>query len=320
MKTVMIVGCTGQDGSLLARHLLRSGDCKVIGVHRRTSTGNLERVADLLNYQNFELEHGDLLDAVSIHKLLLKHKPDEVYNEADQDNVGWSYDTPGYSYAVTAKAVGDLLEVIKSVSKDIRVFQPVSATMFGDASDPQSETTPFSPQSPYACAKVFAYHLCNYYRDVEGMYVSTAILYNHESTLRHEGYLLHKIAASAARIKVGQQKTLVIGDPSQWVDIGCAKEFVTFFPRILNLKNADDFVVCTPFPHQISTLVGQAFSYFNIPRCCLETDLEFNYPGKLQTLVGNPTKLVGALDDQPKRSASEVMKELLEHYAREYMV
>jgi GDPmannose 4,6-dehydratase len=318
MKRVMILGVTGQDGSYLAEHLLKQGDCNVVGVARRSSTGNMKNIQGILNHENFALESGELIDIANFHKLFLEYSPHVIYNEADQDHVGYSYELPGYSYDVTGSTVGKMLDVVNSLSSDTKFFQPLSATMFGHAPAPQNEDTRFHPQSPYAVAKVFAYYVCQYYRNVHDMHVSTAILYNHESKRRDEKYLLHKIAASAVRIANGEQEALSLGDITQLVDIGYAPEYVTYFPKIMNLDHPGDWVLSTTLPRTISTLCEWAFELVGIENWPekITHNKNFDYPGKPQTLVGNSIKAATDFGFQPRMDSLDVIEILVKHYTR----
>ena len=202
VKTALILGITGQDGSYLAELLLSKG-YEVHGLVRRSATGNRSNIVHIAD--QITLHKGDMADPTSIYRVISEVKPDEIYNEADQDHVSWSFDSVGYSCDITGAAVGRLLEIVKQLDLSIRVFQPVSSNMFGrcDTSS-QVETTPFRPQSPYAAAKVMAFVFCQYYRDVFGMFVSTGIFYNHESPRRSEEYVTRKITKGAASIAKGQ--------------------------------------------------------------------------------------------------------------------
>jgi GDPmannose 4,6-dehydratase len=194
-KTALIVGIGGQDGSYLAEHLLALG-YEVHGVHRRTSTGNLSRLTPEVLGQ-VHLHQGDLTDTNSIMKAVQSSDAEEIYNLADQDDVRWSFDLASYNFDVTGAAVGRLLHALSIEDAERKIFQPISATIFGDTVNGH-ESTPLFPRSPYACAKAFALHLCQYYREQEGLHVGTAILFNHDSPRRGPGYLLQKICRHIA--------------------------------------------------------------------------------------------------------------------------
>ena len=200
-KKALILGITGQDGSYMAELLLGKG-YEVHGMIRRSATGNKRNIKPVVD--KITLHKGDLADTTSLYRIINEVKPDELYNFADQDHVSWSYDSPDYSADITGAAVGRILEIMKQIGPKIKFFQPVSSNMFGKVDEtPQTEKTALNPQSPYACAKAFAFLLTRYYRDVFGLFASVAIFYNHESPRRGPEYVTRKITGSAARIKLG---------------------------------------------------------------------------------------------------------------------
>ena len=209
-KKILILGVTGQDGSFMAKFLCKQKHI-VHGLIRKSATGNLNNIEELLNKKNFIIHHGDLLDIISIEKAIKTLKPDEIYNFADQDHVRWSFNIPLYSFDVTAKAVISILETIKNFSPKTKFFQPFSSNMFGDSkSSKQNEMEKFSPLSIYALGKTTAYYACQMYRKVYGLKIYGAIFYNHESEVRPEEYVTRKITKSVARIFYGKQKKLFL--------------------------------------------------------------------------------------------------------------
>lgn len=291
----LILGVTGQDGSYLAEILLEKG-YEVHGLYRRSSTDNLGRIKHLEG--KITLHKGDLADISSIEKAILASDCDVIYNVADQDSVPWSYETPGYSMDVTAGAVAKILEAVKQINKGIRFFQPCSAMVFGDAPAPQNEETRFNPLSPYAVAKASAYYIARYYRQVHGMFVSTAILYNHDSPRRSEEYLLHKICYSAVRIARGKQTKIKLGDLDAIVDIGYARDYMETVVSIMEHNKPDDFVVGHGTGKTIRDLVFFALSMAGISTSpstdiedFVEIDPGFKRPGKPQTLIADTKKL-----------------------------
>ena len=212
-KTALIFGVTGQDGSFMARLLLKK-NYLVHGFIRKSATGNLMNIEDLIyDNKNFIIHHGDLLDLVSVDKVIIKTKPNEIYNFADQDHVKWSFEIPSYSFGITGGSVINLLEIVKNNSPKSKFFQPLSSNMFGDSKNKkQNEKERLSPLSIYALGKVTAYHACKLYRDVFGLKIYGAIFYNHESEIRPEVYVTRKITKGVARIVYGKQKKLVLGD------------------------------------------------------------------------------------------------------------
>ena len=239
----LILGIGGQDGSYICDLLLEKG-YEVHGLHRRSSVDNLRRIAHCRD--RVTLHRGDMADLNSIMIACDRSRPDEIYNLADQDHVGASFASAAYSMDITAGAVGRMLELVRSWLYPIRFFQPLSATMFGDAPPPQNERTPFAPASPYACAKVAAYYLCQHYRREYGMHVSTAIFFNHDSPRRGGDYLLQRIARGDK----------LWGDLDTVVEVGYAREYMEAAHAILQLDKPDDFVIGTGRGFRIRDLVS----------------------------------------------------------------
>jgi GDPmannose 4,6-dehydratase len=248
-KRALILGITGQDGSYLAELLLKK-KYEVHGLVRRSATGNTKNIDHIIS--QITLHAGDLADTTSLYRIIKDVEPYELYNEADQDHAGWSFNAIDYSSDITGAAVGRILEVVRQVNPKIKVFQPLTSNMFGKTEIcPQNEQTPLRPQSPYACAKVYAWMLARYYRDVYGMYVACGILYNHESPRRTNAYVTHKITEAAVKIVKGMQKKLILGDVDMPIDFGYAPEFVEGIWHIMQQKNRMilywERVNCTPF-------------------------------------------------------------------------
>ena len=306
MKKALILGVTGQDGSYLAEILLDKG-YQVHGMVRRSATGNTRNIDHLIQdpkvfNHDFFLHRGDLADSTSIFRIINSVKPQEIYNEADQDHVRWSYDMVGYSADITGAAVGRILEIIRQIDPKIRYFQPCTSNMFGmTATAMQNEATPFNPQSPYAAAKTFAYYLTRYYRQAFGIFASNAILYNHESPRRSPEYVTRKISQSVARIALGKQKKIILGDLSARIDWGYAKEFMEAAWQILQLDRPDDFVIATGEAHTVREWVEAAFAVVNLkPDKYLATDPKLIRPTKTSTLVGDITKAGKIFGFKPK--------------------
>jgi len=319
MKKALIFGITGQDGSYLAEFLLEKG-YGVHGLLRRASTGNKKNIMHILD--KITLHKGDLADATSIYRVISQVKPQELYNMADQDHVSWSYDSVDYSFDITGAAVGRILEIIKQIDPKIRLFQPVSSNMFGKAAnpknEPQSEETNFRPQSPYGCAKAFAYLLARYYRDVFGLFSSTAIFYNHESPRRNGEYVTRKITKSVARISKGLQKKLYLGDIDIKIDFGYAKEYAETAWRILQLDKPDDFIICTGELHSIREFAEEAFKCVGLKADdYIEIDKKLLRPGKTDVLRGDYSKAKKAFGFEPKVKFKELVKIMVESDLKE---
>lgn len=284
---------------------------EVHGLIRRSATGNKKNILHILD--KITLHKGDLADATSIYRVISQVKPQEIYNMADQDHVSWSYDSVDYSFDITGAAVGRILEIIKQLDPKIRFFQPVSSNMFGKAVNPQNEETHFRPQSPYGCAKAFAYVLTRYYRDVFGLFSSTAIFYNHESPRRNEEYVTKKITKAVARISKGLQKKLYLGDIDIKIDFGYAKEYAETAWSILHLDKPDDFVICTGEVHSIREFAEEAFNCAGLKADkYVEIDKKLLRPGKTDVLTGDYSKAKKAFGFEPKVKFKELVKIMVE--------
>ena len=322
-KKALILGITGQDGSYLAELLLEKG-YEVHGMIRKSSTGNTKNIKHILD--KIILHKGDLTDSVSIYKIIDNVHPSEIYNEADQDHVSWSFDTAGYSYDVTGAAVGKILEIIKQVYSEeeirnhkVKYFQPLSSNIFGvPFESPQNEETKINPQSPYACGKVLAQVLCKYYREVYGMFVSTAIFYNHESIRRTDEYVTHKITKAAVKISKGLQKKLYLGDLSTKVDFGYAPEFMEAAWNIIQLGKPEDFIICTGETHSVQEFLQEAFRQVGLnTEDYVEYDKQFERPGKTGDLVGDFSKASRTFGYKPLVRFKEIVKMLIENDLKE---
>ncbi len=311
-RKALILGITGQDGSYLAELLLAKG-YEVHGLIRRSATGNLDNISHLLS--ELILHRGDLTDTTSLYRILSAVAPDELYNEADQDHVAWSFDGVGYTCDITGAAVGRLLEVIRLTSPATRVFQPVSSNMFGQSDDSVlTEHSAFRPQSPYAAAKVFAFVVSRYYRDVFKMFVSTAILFNHESPRRPEEYVSRKISKAAAQISKGIQKKLTLGDIDGEIDFGFAGDYMEAAWRMLQLDYPDDFIISTGEVHSVREFLEEAFAVVGLdPYDYVEFDSALIRPGRTATLIGDHSKAKQAFGFDPKIRMKELVRLMVNH-------
>lgn len=313
-KRALILGIGGQDGSYLAEDLL-AHDYEVHGLYRRSSVDNLWRIRTIR--QKVTLHKGDLLDLSSITSLICSLQPAVIFNEADQDDASWSFSNAGTSVDVTYGFVAKILAWMHLMGYDsIRFFQPLSATMFGDTEHPQTEESAFNPRSPYACAKAACYDICRYYREVHGLPVYTAIFYNHDSPRRGSGYLLQRIAEQATKIGRGTAKTLSLGNPDTWVDIGYAPEFVDAARRIVELQEPDDYIVATGRLHQIRSLAIQALRYVGVsnPEERIQVDPEYRRADAGGILCGDISKVRLATAWYPWTDALGVVRLLIDHY------
>lgn len=329
----LILGVTGQDGSFMAELLLEKG-YEVHGLVRHSATGNTKNIQHILD--KITLHKGDLADSTSLYRVISTVKPDELYNFADQDHVGWSYDSVDYSSNITGAAVGRLLEIIKQINPKIKFLQPISSNIFGKALEtPQTENTSLYPMSPYACAKAFAFHLVRYYREVFGIFASTAIFYNHESERRTEEYVTRKITKAVVQIAKGQQKKLYLGDISNRIDFGYSRDYVEAAWNILQLDKPDDFIICTGELHSVREFVEEAFRCIDVELAWKgeglnevgydkKTEVEyvgfdpkFFRPSKTAPLQGDPSKARKMFGFNPKVRFKELVKRMVENDLKE---
>lgn len=308
-KRTLILGIGGQDGSYLADILLEQC-CEIHGLYRHSSTGNLRRLAHL-DPGDVTLHSGDVLDPASIRRIISEVMPDEIYNEADQDHVGYSCRTSGYSLDITAGAVARLLETVRTICPRARVFQPLSATMFGDAPAPQNEATPFAPASPYACAKVAAYYLVQHYRREYGLFIATAIFFNHDSPRRGPDYLLQRIARGLVAVRRERVEKLTMGNLDGRVDIGYAREYMVAAHAIVQLKGPDDFVIGTGRGVSVEELVKFGVEELSISMDRVEIDTTLMPPGKMPTLVADTEKAGKVFGFSPRMNAMDVLRLLI---------
>lgn len=311
-QRALILGITGQDGSYLAELLLGKG-YDVHGLIRRSATGNTINIDHLLG--KITLHRGDLADTTSLYRTIQKVHPQEIYNEADQDHAGWSYDLVDYASDITGGAPGRILEIIRQLDPTIRFFQPLTSNMFGQTDTvTQNENTPLRPQSPYACAKVYAFMLTRYYRDVHKIFASTATFFNHESPRRTDSYVTRKITKAAARISLGLQKKLFLGDLKAKIDFGFAGEYMEAAWQILQLDQPDDFIIGTGEAHSVREFVEEAFRTVGLnAKDYVETDPKLLRPGMTSTLIADYSKAKKTFGYEPKVKFKELIKIMIDH-------
>jgi len=319
MLKIIIFGVTGQDGSYLAEILLNQG-YEVHGVIRKSATGNTINIDHLIDSKfhdssQFKLHRGDLLDHASIFKCINEVRPDYIYNEADQDHVSWSYDIPSYSISITTTAVVNIIEAIRVIDPTIKFFQPVSSNMFGvPESEYQDENTAHKPVSPYGIAKSATFNLCKYYRDSYGLRISTGIFYNHESPRRPDEYLSRKVTKAAARIKLGLQDKLVLGDLNSYVDWGYAREYMEIAKLINEADLAEDFIIGTGELTKVKDFVIKAFEKVELDwREYVETSDTFKRPVPTGSLRADNSKLDRMVGIKPKILIDHLIELMIEH-------
>ena len=305
-KKALITGVSGQDGSYLVELLLEKG-YEVHGIVRRQSSTIRPRLDAVqarkdLPLDKLILHYGDLGDGGGLVRLVDKVQPDEVYNLAAQSHVRVSFDTPEYTSDVTGTGCIRLLEAIRDVGIKPRFYQASSSEMYGKVrAVPQTEDTPFHPRSPYAVAKVFAYWATVNYRESYGMHASNGILFNHESPRRGESFVTRKITLAAARIKLGLQKRLALGNLDSKRDWGYAKEYVEAMWLMLQQPEGDDYVVATNETHTIAECLDVAFGAVGLNwRDHVDIDSRFFRPAEVDLLIGDPDKAKRKLGWEPK--------------------
>jgi GDPmannose 4,6-dehydratase len=312
-KKALITGITGQDGSYLAELLLEKG-YEVHGVIRRASTFNTGRIDHLYEDPHIMgvklfLHYGDLSDSVNLVKLLLDLKPDEIYHLAAQSHVRVSFDIPEYTSDITGVGTVRILEAIRETGVKTRFYQASSSEMFGKVAEvPQTETTPFHPRSPYACAKVFSYWLTINYREAYGLHASNGILFNHESPRRGETFVTRKITRAVAAIKKGLQEKLYLGNLDAKRDWGYAKEYVEAMWLMLQQDKADDFVIATGETHSVKEFLEEAFHHVGLDwKKYVEHDSRYDRPSEVDLLIGDPSKAKRVLNWEPKTKFKDLV-------------
>ena len=312
-KTALVTGATGQDGSYLVDLLLSKG-YHVVAVKRRTSLINTDRIDHVFeNYElleNFTLVYGNMIDSGNIHRILMEFMPDEIYNLAAQSHVKVSFQTPEETAEIVGMGALKLLEAIRNVCPKARVYQASSSEMFGDnPENPQSETTQLMPASPYACAKVFAHNLCNNYRQSYNMHISSGILFNHESPRRGETFVTRKITQAAARIKMGLQDKLYLGNLDAKRDWGYAADYVEAMWLMLQQDEPDDYVIATGETHTVKEFLEEVFDYAGLDIDeYVEIDPRLFRPHEVPLLLGDPSKAKEKLEWEPKIKFKELAR------------
>jgi GDPmannose 4,6-dehydratase len=299
-KSALITGVTGQDGSYLAELLIEKG-YDVHGIVRRASNFNTQRIDHLYRDRHesdvhLHLHYGDLLDAAGLRRVLSDAQPDEVYNLGAQSHVRTSFDQPVYTAEVVAIGTLNLLEAVRDFrdtsGREVRYYQASSSEMYGRiVESPQTESTPFYPRSPYACAKIHAFWQTVNYREAYGLFACNGILFNHESPRRGETFVTRKITRAATRIKLGLQKDLYLGNLDAKRDWGFAREFVEAMWLMLQQQDSDDYVVATGQSYSVQEFLETAFSSVDLDwREHIKFDPRYLRPTEVGALLGDPSK------------------------------
>ncbi len=310
-KRALITGITGQDGSYLAEFLLAKG-YEVIGMVRRSSTVNFERIKHIQD--RLTLVSGDLLDEVSLIHVLREYRPREVYNLAAQSFVQTSWPQPVFTGETTALGVTRLLDAVRIVDPEIRFYQASSSEMFGKVVEvPQKETTPFYPRSPYGVAKVYGHWITVNYRESYGMHATSGILFNHESPRRGLEFVTRKISHGVARIKLGLDEELRLGNLDARRDWGFAGDYVEAMWLMLQQDSPDDYVIATGETHSVREFCELAFGYVGLDyRDYVVIDQRFMRPAEVDLLIGDASKARQKLGWQPRTSFTELVQMMVE--------
>tara|TARA_Y100000593_G_scaffold30049_1_gene59570 strand:- start:1472 stop:2461 length:990 start_codon:yes stop_codon:yes gene_type:complete len=312
-KVALITGVTGQDGSYLADLLLKKG-YKVIGVKRRTSVIATDRIDhvmdDLESVLNFELVYGNMIDSGNIHRILMEHKPDEIYNLAAQSHVRVSFDTPEETSKIVGMGTLRLLEAVRNVCPESKIYQASSSEMYGDNPNyPFNELSRLMPASPYACAKVFAHNLIRNYRESYGLHASSGILFNHESPRRGETFVTRKITIAAANIKLGNQDKLFLGNLDAKRDWGFAGDYVEAMWRMLQQDTPDDYVIATGETHTVREFLNEVFEYAGLDvNKHVEIDERLFRPHEVPLLLGDAKKAKEQMGWEPTVKFKELAR------------
>jgi GDPmannose 4,6-dehydratase len=313
MKKALVTGITGQDGSYLAELLLGKG-YQVWGVIRRSSSFHTGRIDHLYKdpheHPRLRLVYGDLTDGGNLSTIMNDIKPDEVYNLGAQSHVRVSFDTPIYTVNTDALGTLRLLEAIRKMKKPARFYQASSSEMYGKAVEtPQTEKTPFYPRSPYGCAKVYSFWQTVNYREAYGLFACNGILFNHESPRRGETFVTRKITRAAARIKLGLQDKLYLGNLDAKRDWGFAGDYVETMWLMLQDKKSDDYVIATGESHSVREFLDEVFGYLGLDwHKYVEIDPRYFRPSEVDYLRGDPSKAKRVLGWQPKVTFKELAR------------
>ena len=317
MKKALITGINGQDGSYLAEFLLEKG-YEVFGTLKRNSvaenqTARLDKV-----YDKIKLFYADLTDLSSLISVIQKTQPDEIYNLAAQSHVRISFDQPIYTAQVTGVGTLNMLEAVRLIKPDAKVYQASSSEMFGNSIDFdgfQRETTAMYPVSPYGCAKVYSYNICRNYRNSYNMFISNGILFNHESPRRGTNFVTNKVVKEAVKIKIGLSKKLALGNLDATRDWGHAKDYVEAMWMILQLENPDDYVCATGISHSVKELCEYVFGKLELSyQDYVVMDEKFLRPEELNDLKGDPTKLKKHTGWEPTYTFETMLDEMIEYW------
>jgi GDPmannose 4,6-dehydratase len=320
-KKAIITGINGQDGSYLAELLLEKG-YEVIGTLKRNSVAENQTFRLDSVFDKIKLEYADLTDMASLVRIITKYMPEEIYNLAAQSHVGISFDQPVYTAQATGVGTLNLLEAIRLIKPNIKVYQASSSEMFGNTIDEdgyQRETTQLNPVSPYGCAKVFSYNICRNYRNSYGMFISNGILFNHESPRRGTNFVTNKVVKEAVKIKLGLSNELKLGNLDATRDWGHAKDYVRAMWEILQLDKPDDFVCATGISHSVRELCDYVFSSLELDwKEYIKQDERYLRPEELNNLKGDASKLKTITNWKPIYTFETMLDEMINYWINHY--
>ncbi len=336
MKKALITGITGQDGAYLAEFLINKGYV-VHGIKRRTSLINTQRIDHLYQepsekIRNFILHHGDLTDSTSLIRIIQEVQPDEIYNLAAQSHVAVSFEEPEYTANSDALGALRILEAIRilNLEKKTKYYQASTSELYGATKEiPQNEKTPFYPRSPYGVSKLYAYWITVNYREAYGIFACNGILFNHESPVRGETFVTRKITRALARIKLGLQKVLYLGNLNAKRDWGHAKDYVEAQWLMMQKNKPDDFVIATGIQYSVRDFIKIASKYLDMKidwrgkgleevgsykgKDIIKVDQKYFRPSEVETLLGDASKARDTLKWSPKISFEQLVKEMIEN-------
>ena len=333
MKKAFITGITGQDGSYLAELLLEKG-YEVHAIMRRASVFTTQRIDHIFNkHERLHVYHGDLTDSSNLHRLLMKIKPDEVYNLGAQSHVAVSFEVPEYTAEVVGLGAIRLLDAVRDLGPNCKYYQASTSELFGGipGTEPQSETTPFYPKSPYGAAKLYAYWVTVNYRESYNLFACNGILFNHESPRRGETFVTKKITKAVARIHQGKQSVLKLGNIDAKRDWGHAKDFVYAQWLMLQQDTPQDYVIATGETHTVREFVEAAFKEIDIDikwqgsgvnekgidnrtnKILVEIDKKYFRPAEVELLLGDPSKAEKELNWKRRVSFKELVSDMVKY-------
>ena len=321
MKKALITGINGQDGSYLAELLIDKG-YEVFGTLKRNSVAENQTARLDSVYDKVKLFYADLTDLASLISVIQKTQPDEIYNLAAQSHVRISFDQPIYTAQVTGVGTLNMLEAVRLIKPDAKIYQASSSEMFGNSIDSdgfQRETTPMNPVSPYGCAKVYSYNICKNYRNSYDMFISNGILFNHESPRRGTNFVTNKVVKEAVKIKLGLSNKLALGNLDATRDWGHAKDYVEAMWMILQLETPNDYVCSTGVSHTVKELCEYVFRKLDLSyQDYIVLDEKFLRPEELNDLKGDNSKLKKHTGWKPTYTFESMLDEMIEYWLKYY--